>query len=140
MLSHVTIGANDLARLQGFYDAVLAPLGLVRRYNSHGGSGYGPPGPARLPSGASSAQLWIMAPFDGKPATPGNGWHCAFVAPSTEAVEAFHAAALAAGGTCEGAPGIRANYAPNYYAAYVRDPEGNKLQAVHRVTSASSSA
>jgi catechol 2,3-dioxygenase-like lactoylglutathione lyase family enzyme len=131
MLSHVTIGANDIERLMAFYDAALAPLGIARRYTFPGGLGYGPPGTTLLPSGASAAQLWILTPFDGKPATSGNGWHCAFLAPSQAAVDAFHAAALAHGGGDEGAPGLRPHYHPTYYAAYVRDPEGNKLQAVH---------
>jgi catechol 2,3-dioxygenase-like lactoylglutathione lyase family enzyme len=76
------------------------------------------------------ARLWITLPFDGNPATNGNGSMPALVAPSQDAVRAFHAAALAHGGTDEGAPGLRP-YGPAFFAAYVRDPDGNKLSAVH---------
>jgi catechol 2,3-dioxygenase-like lactoylglutathione lyase family enzyme len=131
MLSHVTIGANDIDKARAFYDAVLAPLGISRRYTFPDSLGYGPPGEKHFPNGASTAQLWVMRPFDGGTATQGNGWHCAFLAPNRAAVDVFHAAALASGGTCEGPPGLRPHYHPTYYAAYVRDPEGNKLQAVH---------
>jgi catechol 2,3-dioxygenase-like lactoylglutathione lyase family enzyme len=72
----------------------------------------------------------VLPPFDGRPAARGNGWHCAFLAPSRAAVDAFHAAALAAGGSDEGAPGPRPQYSDNYDGAYVRDTDGNKLQAV----------
>ena len=72
----------------------------------------------------------MLPPFDGRPAERGNGWHCAFLAPSRAAVDAFHTAALGAGGSDEGAPGLRPQYTENYYGAYVRDPDGNKLQAV----------
>ena len=75
-------------------------------------------------------RIFIYYPFDEKLATWGNGTHVAFVADSRTAVDEFHKAALANGGLDEGAPGIRKNYLPNYYAAYVRDPDGNKLQAV----------
>jgi len=130
MISHVTIGTNDLARARAFYDAALAPLGLVCRYAGPGALGYGPPRGRLRPDGASVMQLWVMTPFDRAPATPGNGWHVALIAPTRAAVDAFHAAALAAGGTDEGPPGLRPHYHATYYAAYVRDPDGNKLQAV----------
>jgi catechol 2,3-dioxygenase-like lactoylglutathione lyase family enzyme len=71
-----------------------------------------------------------MNPFDGNAATVGNGGHAAFNADSRAAVDKFHAAALAGGGTDEGRPGLRPHYNENYYGAYVRDPDGNKLQAV----------
>lgn len=74
--------------------------------------------------------LYLYKPFDGRPATWGNGTHVAFQAESREVVDEFYAQALAHGGTDEGAPGLREHYGPNYYAAYVRDPDGNKLQAV----------
>lgn len=119
---YLTLGTNDLARATRFYDAALAPLGLVRRATKAIEVGYGPPDDIR-------ARLWITQPFDGKPATVGNGTMPAFVAPSHEAVRAFHKAALAHGGTDEGAPGLRP-YGPAVFAAYVRDPDGNKLSAV----------
>ena len=124
MFSHVTIGANDLARAGRFYDAFLAPLGITRFFEREGLVGWqraGEPG-----------RLFVGTPFNKQGATAGNGWMCAFVAPSREAVGAAHAAALANGGTDEGAPGLRPQYAPDYFGAYVRDPEGNKLHVVHR--------
>lgn len=121
MFSHVTLGTNDFAAATAFYDAVFATLGIGRFYAKDGHAGYGAP---------RGDQTWIMHPFDGKPASVGNGTHIAFLAPDRAAVRAFHAAALAHGGSDEGAPGLRPRYHADYYAAYVRDPDGNKLQAV----------
>ena len=79
------------------------------------------------------SQFWILPPHNKQPASVGNGSHTAFPAPDRAAVRAFHAAALANGGSDEGAPGLRPHYHANYYGAYVRDPDGNKIQAVcHR--------
>ena len=125
MFSHVTIGTRDLSRAMAFYDAVLAPLGIERR-------------PARYDNWASwqrpgeSAVLWVGRPYNRLPANWGNGWMAALSAPSRAAVDAAHAAALVSGGTDEGAPGLRAAYAPDYYGAYIRDPDGNKLHFVTR--------
>ena len=121
MFSHVTIGPNDIARALAFYDPVMAALGHAKFHPGDTFAAYGT---------AQSDQTWVMTPFDGKPATVGNGMHIAFLAPSRAAVDAFHAAALEMGGTSEGGPGLRPHYHPNYYGAYVRDPDGNKLQAV----------
>ena len=71
--------------------------------------------------------FWVLPPFDERPAERGNGWHCAFLAPSRAAVDAFHAAALDAGGGDEGVPGLRPQYSETYYGAYVRDADGNKI-------------
>jgi catechol 2,3-dioxygenase-like lactoylglutathione lyase family enzyme len=120
---YLTLGTNDLARAARFYDAALTPLGLIRRATEPTEVGYGLPEDSRT-------RLWITLPFDGKPATTGNGTMPALSAPSQEAVRDFHAAALANGGTDEGAPGLRP-YGPAFFAAYVRDPDGNKLSAVH---------
>lgn len=120
---YLTLGTRDLTRAARFYDAALAPLGLIRRATEDTEVGYGLPSDRRT-------RLWITLPFDGKPATTGNGTMPALVAPSQAAVRAFHAAALANGGTNEGAPGLRP-YGPAFFAAYVRDPDGNKLSAVH---------
>ena len=127
ILSHITVGSADLARERAFYEAVLAPLGIVElpEESDPESSGYGIAG-FELPV------LYVHPPFDGRPATWGNGTHVAFAAPSRQAVDQFHAAALAQGGTCEGPPGPRPHYSANYYGAYVRDHVGNKLQAVCR--------
>ena len=120
---YLTLGTNDLARAARFYDAALAPLGLVRRATKDSEIGYGFPADHRT-------RLWITLPFDGRPASIGNGSMPALVAPDQAAVKAFHAAALGHGGSDEGAPGLRP-FGPAFYAAYVRDPDGNKLSAVH---------
>jgi catechol 2,3-dioxygenase-like lactoylglutathione lyase family enzyme len=120
---YLTLGTSNLARAARFYDAALAPLGLIRRATEDTELGYGLPDDRRT-------RLWITLPFDGRAATHGNGTMPAFVAPSQQAVDAFHKAALATGGTDEGAPGLRP-YGPGFYAAYIRDPDGNKLSAVH---------
>jgi len=126
MFSHVTIGARDLKRLVAFYDAVLAPLGIARvMMNEEYGF-------AAWSREAEGPRFFVTAPANGQQAAPGNGTMTAFLAPSRAAVDAAHAAALAAGGTDEGAPGLRPHYAPDYYGAYMRDPEGNKVHAVHR--------
>jgi len=119
---YLTLGTNDLARATRFYDAVLAPLGLVRRATKETEVGYGSPADSRT-------RLWLTQPYDGRPATNGNGTMPALVAADREAVRAFHAAAISHGGTDEGAPGLRP-YGPAFFAAYVRDPDGNKLSAV----------
>ncbi len=123
MLSHLTLGTNDPARARAFYDPTLAELGLDC---VDGGDVYFAYGA----SAESGFRLWIAPPFDRLPATWGNGTHLALLARDQAAVDAFHAAALAHGGYDEGAPGPREHYAPDYYGAYVRDPDGNKLQAV----------
>lgn len=122
MFLYITLGTNDLARARRFYDAVMPALGLIRRADEPTEAGYGAAGDSRT-------RFWITAPYDGQPATFGNGSMPAFEAPSCAAVDAFHKVALANGGTDEGAPGLRP-YGPNFYACYVRDPDGNKLSAV----------
>ncbi len=128
MIYYVTIGTNDFPRSARFYDAVLPALGHAKQFEGHGFAGYGPD--------PDQPQVFLGRPFDGKPATVGNGMMVAFEAKTAQAVRDFHAAALANGGSDEGAPGIRDRYAPDFYAAYVRDPEGNKLAAVARTTEA----
>jgi catechol 2,3-dioxygenase-like lactoylglutathione lyase family enzyme len=123
MYSHVTVGTADLQKAGAFYDQVLATLGIERFYAKGSFVGY------RVPGGGRS-HFFVTLPFDGKPASVGNGTHVAFMAANRPAVDAFHARALALGGQDEGAPGLRPHYHANYYAAYVRDLDGNKLQAV----------
>lgn len=125
MFSHVTIGSNDIGKSKPFYDALLQPLGLVRHMDYPNAVGYGPAG--------GRPQLWLLTPLDKKAATVGNGITVGLEAANRSAVDDAHKAALAAGGMDEGAPGIRARYHPNYYGAYLRDPDGNKICVVcHR--------
>lgn len=125
MFSYMSLGTNDLSRAIRFYDAALAPLGhrQIADFDTTGTSaawGLDDPGP----------HLWVTQPFDGNPASVGNGTMVSFLADTRAAVDAFHAASLATGGRDEGAPGLRPQYGPHFYAAYVRDPDGNKLNAV----------
>jgi len=119
MYSHTTIGANDLARARRFYDAVLAPLGLEVRYADEAIIGWGQPG--------GRPQFLVVRPFDGREPSVGNGSMIALLAPKRSIVDACHAAALAQGGTDEGGPGLRPHYHRNYYGAYFRDLDGNKI-------------
>lgn len=124
MYSHVTLGTNDFSRALPFYEAVMEVLGHPVLFQGDGIVAYGEP---------TGPKLFIVPPFDQKPAQPGNGVHAAFLVDRREQVDAFHATALVHGGTDEGPPGLRPHYHPNYYGAYVRDPDGNKIQAVcHR--------
>ena len=122
MLSHVSLGVRDLARAMAFYDASLAPLGYVRLWTGVDGLGYGEPG--------GGEKLNVFAREDAAPA--GAGFHLAFVAPDSASVDRFHAVALAHGGTDNGPPGPRPHYGASYYAAFVRDPDGHKLEAVYQ--------
>jgi catechol 2,3-dioxygenase-like lactoylglutathione lyase family enzyme len=120
VLDHASLGVRDLARSLSFYDAVLAPLGVVRVFRDHRCAGYG--------YAAEEDRLALFVVDDASPA--GGGTHLALTAPSPAAVDAFHAAALAHGGRDEGPPGPRPRYGAGYYAAFVRDPDGHKLEAV----------
>ena len=124
MLGHVSIGVRDLAAATRFYDAVLPPIGWIRLWTGPDGLGYGPPG------GGEKLNVFVHA--DACP--PGPGFHLCFDAPTDAAVDAFHAAALANAGTDNGAPGLRPQYDPDYYAAFVADPEGWKLEALHKAS------
>ena len=121
MLGHLSFGVADLPRAIAFYDAVLAPLGYVRVWTIEQQAGYGPRG------GGDKLALKLQS---GLVVPPGPGFHLAFVAPSHAAVDRFHAEALRTGGRDEGAPGPRPHYGATYYAAFVRDPDGHKLEAV----------
>jgi catechol 2,3-dioxygenase-like lactoylglutathione lyase family enzyme len=129
VFSHVTLGCDDLDRAAAFYDALLVPLGLVRRMVEPDG---GPPAACWVKPGSALPRFYVYLPFDGRPASAGNGTMVAFLAPSPDAVDIAHRAGLAAGGRNEGAPGPRPHYGRGYYAGYLRDPDGNKVQVVHR--------
>jgi catechol 2,3-dioxygenase-like lactoylglutathione lyase family enzyme len=121
ILSHVTLGVRSIATAAAFYDAVLGELGLARGKTGEGFAGWGP---------AHEASFFITLPFDGQPATPGNGVSVSFQAPSRDAVDRFWNRAIALGAGDDGKPGLRPHYHRDYYAAYVRDPDGNKVAAV----------
>src|ERR1700722_17056662 len=119
MLDHVTIGTSNLARAIEFYDRALKPLGIERLFaDGQTPSGYGGGGRGFFWVGIRDA---VMA-----------GTHVAFAAPDRATVDAFHAAALAAGGRDNGAPGLRSHYDPDYYGAFVLDPDGHNVEAVCR--------
>lgn len=129
MLSHVTVGSNNLDAAARFYDVVLTPLGLMRREVTPDG---GPPALCWVPPDPPLPRFYVYRPYDGREATPGNGSMIAFLATDPAAVDAAYSAGLAAGGTDEGAPGERARYGVGYYGAYLRDPDGNKVHIVCR--------
>jgi catechol 2,3-dioxygenase-like lactoylglutathione lyase family enzyme len=133
MLTYAYFGTHDLGKAVVFYDATLAALGMKRCITNDAewdrvAAGWG----IYEDGGIRELAFWVGIPFDRQPATVGNGSMVAFSARSWQAVDDFHAAALAHGGKCEGPPGLRLHYAPDFYAAYVRDPDGNKIAAVCR--------
>lgn len=119
MIDHVSLGVSDLTRSTEFYDAVLAPLGLTRLVDRSGAMGYG----KRYP------ELWLNLRATMAPVAEATGAHVCLRATSEEAVRAFHAAALAHGGRDDGPPGPRKAAMTDYFAAFVRDPDGNRLEA-----------
>jgi catechol 2,3-dioxygenase-like lactoylglutathione lyase family enzyme len=129
MFSHVSLGADDLDAAARFYDALLIPIGLERRQMQPDG---GALGLCWRRPGERTPWFFVFQPYDRRPASAGNGTMVAFLAPSPESVRRAYDAAMAAGGRCEGPPGERPHYAPGYYGAYLRDPEGNKVHVVHR--------
>jgi catechol 2,3-dioxygenase-like lactoylglutathione lyase family enzyme len=124
MIDHVSIGVSDLARARAFYDAVLSPLGYRRMFDVEDASGYGRGEPHPLKEQA--LPFWIAHNAE----APALNGHVCFSAPYRGAVDAFHAAALAAGGRDNGKPGLRSEYHANYYAAFVIDPDGYRIEAV----------
>ena len=119
MLDHVSIGVRDIAAARRFYDAALGKLGYRRLYEGDGYVGYGDTAP----------QFWLNATDHPVPADPRSGLHFSFIAPGRAAVDAFHAAGLAGGGTDNGKPGLRPDYGATYYAAFVIDPDGYRIEA-----------
>lgn len=124
MIAYVTVGADDIARAKTFYDALLPPLGYGCTQGADGLSYVLP-----VPEGALPVlpDFYVKPTFDGAPATAGNGVMVAFQAGGQAQVRTLHAAALAAGGRDDGAPGFRAAYGPRFYVCYLRDPQGNKM-------------
>lgn len=124
LIDHVSVGVADIDRARAFYDQALAPLGIKRVMDFGQWAGYG----------VTKPEFWIGVPAEGSgEGTGAAGTHIAFTAPSREAVDAFHREALWAGGTDNGAPGLRPHYHPEYYGAFVIDPDGNRIEAVcHR--------
>lgn len=120
VVSHVSVGVTDLIRAGVFYDAVFDALG-IGRVMEH---------PTGLAYGRAFPEFWASVPQDHKTASAGNGVHVCFAAPDRDAVDRFHAQGLSAGGHDAGAPGFRPDYAPGYYAAFLRDPDGNKIEAM----------
>lgn len=124
MFSHIMIGCNDVQKAKGFYDSLLGVLGVSEGYVDDGRRIF-----YRTPTGV----LGVSKPIDGQPATFANGGTIGFGCDSTEQVDAWHAAGIAAGGTtCEDPPGLREGGMGKMYLAYLRDPDGNKLCAIHR--------
>ena len=121
MLHHVSVGSRDVPRAVAFYDQVLKPLGYKRVMEFL---------PHAVGYGADHPEFWVQVPADGKNSSVGNGVHISFAAASKDAVNKFHAAAMKAGGQDEGAPGPRPDYGPDYYGAFCRDLDGNKIEAV----------
>ena len=126
MLHHLSCAVSDLYRSSAFYDAVLATLGQVRVWTSSDAVGYGLPG-----EGDKFAIKAVLSP---PVAIPDKRFHVAFAAASRAAVDAFHAAAILHGGTDNGTPGLRPHYGPAYYAAFVIDPDGYRIEAVLNVS------
>lgn len=122
VLAHVSLGTNDFPRAKKFYDAVLATLQMKCLMTYDEGAGYGRDFP----------DFWIQLPHDGQAANPGNGTHICFGAADEQEVQAFHRTAIAMGAEDEGKPGLRKEYSDDYYAAFVRDPDGNKIEAMCR--------
>lgn len=119
MFDHVSIGVSDIKRAGKFYDAALKSLGFTRLSDGDTSLGYG----------GEAVQLWLGATKTPVKADMESGLHFCFAAPDRRAVDAFHAAALENGGKDNGKPGVRADYGPKYYAAFVVDPDGYRIEA-----------
>jgi catechol 2,3-dioxygenase-like lactoylglutathione lyase family enzyme len=120
MIDHVSIAVRDLEACGRFYEVALAALGYTKLIVR----------PTTIGFGKTYPDFWLNERRNMAPLDPDSGTHIALRASSSESVQAFYAAVIAAGGTSDGAPGPRPEYTTGYYAAFVRDPEGNKIEAV----------
>ena len=120
MLSHTTLGVTDVQGARRFYDPLFQALGLVLKFADDRWAGWKHPD-------ADRPLFIVTRPFDGSPASAGNGQMLALLSPSRAIVDQCHSLAIAHGGSDEGKPGLRPQYHPHYYGAYFRDPDGNKL-------------
>jgi catechol 2,3-dioxygenase-like lactoylglutathione lyase family enzyme len=119
MIDHISVGVRDIATAKKFYDAALQPLGYECLSQSEGSLGYG----------RGAVEYWIITVQHPVGSDAQSGLHICFSAPTRRSVDSFHTAALKAGGGDNGAPGIRADYDANYYAAFVVDPDGYRIEA-----------
>lgn len=123
MYHHLSLGVRDLARAGAFYDATLGALGYRRVFDGDESIGYG----------LADNEDLLLLNLSADAAAPGDGFHLAFAAPSRKAVDAFHRGGLAHGGRDNGAPGLRPDYGPHYYACFLVDPDGHRVEAVVNV-------
>ena len=121
MIDHVSAAVRDLAKAEAFYTALLAPLGMTKLREWPG---------AAIGFGKKYPEFWINRRHAMDRVADDGGVHICLRAPDTKAVEAFHAAAVTSGGASDGAPGLRRQYHDDYYAAFIRDPDGNRIEAV----------
>ena len=121
IISHVSLGTNNHEQAVKFYDAVLPTLGCKKVMEFPGAAAYGKEFP----------EFWVQLPRDGNTASTGNGSHLGFIAPTKDAVHAFHEAALAAGGVNDGDPGPRPDYGEAYYGCFILDLDGHQIEAIY---------
>jgi catechol 2,3-dioxygenase-like lactoylglutathione lyase family enzyme len=119
MIHHVSIGVRNVGRTKAFYDAALGAIGYSCLSSDDASLGYG----------KDTVAFWIGLSESPIVANPNSGLHFCFIAPTRKSVEAFYKAALASGGRDNGKPGVRADYGPTYFAAYVVDPDGYRIEA-----------
>jgi catechol 2,3-dioxygenase-like lactoylglutathione lyase family enzyme len=119
IISHVSVGTNHFDKAVAFYDAVLTTLGISRMVET----------PEAVAYGRQYPEFWVVVPYNNKAASVGNGCHFAFIASCEDEVNAFYNAALSAGAVCDGKPGRRPEYGPEFYGCYVRDLDGHKIEA-----------
>lgn len=120
IIHHLSVGTNDAEKAFAFYDKVLATIKAKRTADFS---------PHAVAYGKQFPEFWVHRPYNQEKAEVGNGWHVSFYATSENMVQAFYKAALEAGGTCDGEPGPREDYGPCYYGCFVRDLDGNKIEA-----------